>query len=197
MATNKETKKVIAKGIDKKEEPDIVMGGKVIAVEVPDDMAEAFEGFIEALISRGESETALVPENDQNNGNNQDDDDWEPTETQELASDIVFEVAERTGERFVRLVEGTSPETVMGMLKTLKRSFYRSDVYVLRTLFLISEMRDAAKDLDLLDICYEYDECTYDLFRDYFFVSEGITDYCQKYYSEKEKQDDGPNSKLN
>ena len=34
MATTKESMKVIAGGLDKKEEPEIVMEGKVIAVEV-------------------------------------------------------------------------------------------------------------------------------------------------------------------
>ena len=38
MATTNETMKVIANGVDKKEEPEIIMGGKVIAVEVPDEL---------------------------------------------------------------------------------------------------------------------------------------------------------------
>lgn len=197
MATNKETRKVIANEIDKKEEPEIIMGGKVIAVEVPDELAEAFEGFIGELMSKGKDDIATVVENCHGNSEDPEDEEWEPTETQELASDIAFEVAERTGNMFVRLMEGNDPEIAMGMLKTLERSFYRSDVYVLRTLFLISEMYDAARNLDLLDICYEYDESVYDLFHDYFFVSEGITDYRQQYYEDKEKKDNSPNSKLN
>ena len=197
MATNKETMKVIANGIDKKEAPEVVMEGKVIAIEVPDELAEAFEGFIGALIEKDKYDVSAAVERVKGSKDDSEDDEWEPTETQELASDIAFEVAERTGKMFVRLMEGKDPEIVMGMLKTLERSFYRSDVYVLRTLFLISEMYDAAKNLDLLDICYEYDDSVYDLFHDYFFVSEGITDYQQQYYEEKEKKDNGPNNKLN
>lgn len=196
MATNKKTMKVIANGIDEKEEPEIIMEGKVIAVDVPDELAEVFEGIIGSLISKSEKEAVPVSESEQDNRSNQDDDEWEPTETQELASDIAFEVAERTGEQFIRLMEGKDPEIVMGMLKSLERSVFRSDVCVLRALFLISEMKDAARDLDLLDICYEYDEAVYDMFHDYFFVSEGITDYCQQYYAGKEQKDNSPNSKL-
>lgn len=197
MATTKESMKVIAGGLDKKEEPEVVMEGKVIAVEVPDELAEAFEGLIGSMISKSANGDIQSPGRDQNNGRESEDDEWKPTETQELASGIVFEVAERTGERFIRLIEGNDPEIVMGMLKALERSFYRTDVYVLRTLFLVSGMKDAVNDLDLLDICYVYDEGVYDLFRDYFFVSEGITEYRYKYYSEKEQKDHGPNSKLN
>lgn len=40
MATNKETMKVIAKGIDKKEEPEAVVSGKVIVMELPEEDCE-------------------------------------------------------------------------------------------------------------------------------------------------------------
>ena len=87
MATTKESMKVIAGGLDKKEKPEVVMEGKVIAVEVPDELAEAFEGLIGSMISKCENEDIQSPERDQNNGRESEDDDWKPTETQELASD--------------------------------------------------------------------------------------------------------------
>ena len=120
MATTKESMKVIAGGLDKKEKPEVVMEGKVIAVEVPDELAEAFEGLIGSMISKCENEDIQAPERDQNNGRESEDDDWKPTETQELASDIVFEVAERTGERFIRLIGGNDPEVVMGRITQMR-----------------------------------------------------------------------------
>ena len=54
MATTKESMKVIAGGLDKKEEPEVVMEGKVIAVEVPDELAEAFERLIGGMITKCE-----------------------------------------------------------------------------------------------------------------------------------------------
>ena len=68
MATTNETMKVIANGVDKKEEPEIIMGGKVIAVEVPDELAEVFEGIIGSLIEKSESAEAESPENNDSNG---------------------------------------------------------------------------------------------------------------------------------
>ena len=58
--------KVIAGGLDKKEEPEVVMEGKVIAVEVPDELAEAFEKLIGGMITKCENEDNLHPEDDQN-----------------------------------------------------------------------------------------------------------------------------------
>ena len=75
MATTNETMKVIANGVDKKEEPEIIMGGKVIAVEVPDELAEIFEGIIGSLIEKSESAEAESPENNDSNGGDWDDDE--------------------------------------------------------------------------------------------------------------------------
>ena len=54
MATTKETMKVIAGGVNKKEESEVIMDGRVIAVEMSDELAEVFEGLVEALISKCE-----------------------------------------------------------------------------------------------------------------------------------------------
>ena len=59
MATTKESMKVIAGGLDKKEEPEMLIGGKVIAVEVPDELAEAFERLIGGKITKSEDKDTL------------------------------------------------------------------------------------------------------------------------------------------
>ena len=66
MATTKETMKVIAGGVNKKEESEVIMDGSVIAVEMSDELAEVFEGLVEALISKCEDENAERSENDWN-----------------------------------------------------------------------------------------------------------------------------------
>ena len=80
MATTKESMKVIAGGLDKKEEPEVVMEGKVIAVEVPDELAEAFERLIGGMITKCEDKGNLHSEKDQNDGGHAKDEDSEPTE---------------------------------------------------------------------------------------------------------------------
>ena len=80
MATTKESMKVIAGGLDKKEEPEVVMEGKVIAVEVPDELAEAFEKLVGGMITKCEDKGNLHSEKDQNDGGHAKDEDSEPTE---------------------------------------------------------------------------------------------------------------------
>ena len=73
MTTTKETMKVIAGGLDKKEEPEVIMDGKVIAVEMPDELAEVFERLVETLISKCEDKDADRSESNQSNMNPQED----------------------------------------------------------------------------------------------------------------------------
>lgn len=86
MATTKETMKVIANGIDKKKAPEVIVGGKVIEVEMPDEVAEVLEGLIGSLISSGDI-TGTEPRvrNQNNKGNCNDPDAYELTQTDELA----------------------------------------------------------------------------------------------------------------
>ena len=75
MATTKESMKVIAGGLDKKGKPEVVMEGKVIAVEVPDELAEAFEKLIGGMITKCEDKDNLHPEDDQNDNADDEHDD--------------------------------------------------------------------------------------------------------------------------
>ena len=104
MATTNETMKVIANGVDKKEEPEIIMGGKVIAVEVPDELAEIFEGIIGSLIEKSESAEAESPENNDSNGGDWDDDE-ELTEAEELAADIAYWLAHRASDNLMKVAK--------------------------------------------------------------------------------------------
>ncbi len=90
MATTKESMKVIAGGLDKKEKPEVVMEGKKIAVEVPDGLAEAFEKLVGGMITKCEDKDNLHIEDDQNDTADMEDEDREPTEVQELVMDIAF-----------------------------------------------------------------------------------------------------------
>ena len=89
MATTKESMKVIAGGLDKKEEPEVVMEGKVIAVEVPDELAETFERLIGGMITKCEDKDTLPPD-DQNDGSYKEEGDGKQTEVQKQVMDIAF-----------------------------------------------------------------------------------------------------------
>ena len=45
MATTNETMKVIAEGIDQKKSPDIIMDGRVIVIEIPEEMEEIIQNL--------------------------------------------------------------------------------------------------------------------------------------------------------
>ena len=149
MATTKETMNVIANGVDTKDEPEIIMGGKVIAVEVPDELAEVFEGIIGSLIKKSGSAETEASKNDDSNGGDWDDE--ELTEAEELAADIACWLAHRA--------EKIDPESLVSMLKVL---------------FLSHEMTDVAAELYLLDICKDYLEDVAFFFEEAFFDTDAI-----------------------
>lgn len=105
MATTKESMKVIAGGLDKKEEPEVVMEGKVIAVEVPDELAELFEGFIGSLIGNSEEANKKEMEKEHDTEKDYGNSDWEPTEAQELVWDFAAALGCRASKHLVMLKE--------------------------------------------------------------------------------------------
>ncbi|MDO4870308.1 MAG: hypothetical protein Q4A65_08515 [Bacillota bacterium] len=120
MATTKESMKVIAGGLDKKEEPEVVMEGKVIAVEVPDELAEAFERLIGGMITRCEDKDTLPPD-DQNDGGDPEYEDREPTEVQELVMDIAFMLGSRASDHLMMIKEKNdlSTEAMLAITRCL------------------------------------------------------------------------------
>ena len=89
MATTNETMKVIAEGIGQKKSPDIIMDGRVIVIEIPDEMEEIFRDLAGSLVGRCDKtiEKRLEAEDD--------DEDWKNNETGELASRIAAVLAHR------------------------------------------------------------------------------------------------------
>ena len=177
MATTKETMNVIANGVDKKEEPEIIMGGKIIAVEVPDELAEVFEGIIGSLIEKSESAEVESPEKNDSNG-----EDWEDeelTEAEELAADIACWLARRASDNLVKVAkeEHLSTESMLAIVKCFEKTNSESLVSMLKVLFLSHGMIDVAAELYLLDICKEYLEDVAFFFEDAFFDTDAIDWY--------------------
>ena len=148
MAITNETLKVIANGVDKKEEPEIIMGGKVIAVEVPDELAEVFEGIIGSLIKKSESAEADSPENNDSNDGDWDDDE-ELTEAEELAADIAYWLAHRASDNLMKVAkeEQLSIESMLAIVKCFEKTDSESLVSMLKVIFLSHGMIDVAAEL--------------------------------------------------
>ena len=196
MATNKETKEVIAKGIDKKEESEVVIGGKLVAIEVPDELAELFDEFIESLKSRAAATETEPPENDQYNSRPEYDDDG-PTELQELVMDIAFMLGSRASDHLMMIKEKNdlSTEAMLAITRCLLAADSDYLVSILQTIFLSNRMYDAAHELHLLDICKEHEADAAFYFEDAFWDTDAMDWYSvENLLREKAKEQ---KSKLN
>ena len=191
MATTKETMKVIAKGIDEKEEPDVIPAKTIIRVEVPDELADIIERDIDSIsICRKKEDMKreeIAPE-----------DEYEAADVEELAEQIIFEIAEKAAADFVLFAGEGDPECVLLVLEVLRKRFFSSLSHALRIVFLTAGWDAAVWRLDLLDTCCEYDEATDELFYDYFFTSEAMTDYLITHFPDDEdEKTNSPDIKLN
>ena len=195
MATTKESMKVIAGGLDKKEEPEVVMEGKVIAVEVSDELAEAFERLIGGMITKCEDKDNLHIEDDQNDNANTEDEDSEPTEVQELVMDIAFMLGSRASDHLIMIKEKNdlSTEAMLAITRCLLAADSDFLVTILETIFLSNRMYDAAHELRLLERCKEYEVDAAFYFEDAFWDTDAMDWYSiENLLREKEQ-----NSKLN
>ena len=197
MATTKESMKVIAGGLDKKEEPEVVMEGKVIAVEVPDELAEAFERLIGGMITRCEDKDNLHPEDDQNDNADMEDEDREPTEVQELVMDMAFMLGSRASDHLMMIKEKNDlpTEAMLAITRCLLAADSDYLVTILETIFLSNRMYDAAHELHLLERCKEYEADAAFFFEDAFWDTDAMDWYSiENLLREKAKEQ---NSKLN
>ena len=155
------------------------MEGMILAIEVPDELAEMFDGLIESLRSKDEVQDAKETENDQNNGDDLDDEDCEPTEAQRLAWDIAGTLGCRASDHLMVLKEknNLSTESMLAIVKCLLGTGSEGLVSMLRAIFLSNGMDAAASELDLLDICSEYDEDAVFFFEDPFWDTDAMDWY--------------------
>lgn len=197
MATTNESMKVIAGGLGKKEEPEVVMEGKVIAVEVPDELAEAFERLIGGMITKCEDKDNLHPEDDQNGNADTEDEDREPTEVQELVMDIAFMLGSRASDHLMMIKEKNdlSTEAMLAITRCLLAADSDYLITILETIFLSDRMYDAAHELHLLERCKEYEADATFFFEDAFWDTDAMDWYSiENLLREKAKEQ---NSKLN
>ena len=197
MATTKESMKVIAGGLDGKEEPEVVMEGKVIAVEVPDELAEAFERLIGGMITKCEDKDNLHTEDDQNDNADTEDEEVEPTEVQELVMDIAFMLGSRASDHLMMIKEKNdlSTEAMLAITRCLLAADSDYLVMILETIFLSDRMYDAAHELHLLERCKEYEADAAFFFEDAFWDTDAMDWYSiENLLREKAKEH---NSKLN
>ena len=173
MATTNETMKVIAEGIDQKKSPDIIMDGRVIVIEIPGEMEEIIQDLAWSLVKECDKtyEKALESEVDEK------DEDWVDNETGELACRIAAVLAHRTVDNLMTIAENLTVETMVAITKYLLSMDSERLVSMLKGLFLSHGMHEAAGELDLLDICSEFEEDAVCFFEEAFYDTDSMDWY--------------------
>ena len=176
MTTTNETMKVITDGIDKKEGEGVVMGGKAIAVEVPDELADILEGMIRSLISQGSSADAEESDSDPNSIRDLED-DHEFTETKELALRIIDMLACRASNNLMKIAKRLSTDSMLAIVKCIEEQYSEGQVSTLKAVFLSCGMNEAADELRFLDICSDYLDDAAFFFEEAFFDTDSMDWY--------------------
>ena len=87
-------------------------------------------------------------------------------------SDIIIHIAEKTAERFEDMADTMEITTLKQLVRRLGSADLESVVPMLQTMFLAKGMVDAADELDILELCFRYDEEAYFLFYDVLFDTD-------------------------
>ena len=91
-----------------------------------------------------------------------------------LASEIVFSLAGKAAESFTNAVDGLNLISIKQLIGRLEDAMPKDAVSMLQAVFLSNGKRTDAEMLDLLDICAEHYEGSYDEFMDMFFQTDEI-----------------------
>ena len=93
-------------------------------------------------------------------------------ESETLSCDIIIRIADRTASRFEDMADGMEMSTLKQIVRRIEDAEPETVAPMLQTMFLARGMVDAAEDLDILELCFKYDEDTYYLFYDILFDSD-------------------------
>ena len=95
-----------------------------------------------------------------------------PDESETLSCEIIIHIADKTAERFEKMADGMEMSTIKQIARRIEEAEPETIAPMLQTMFLARGMVDAAEDLDILELCFRYDEDTYYLFYDILFDTD-------------------------
>ena len=108
-----------------------------------------------------------------------------------LASEIVFSLAGKAGESFTNAVDGLNLISIKQLIGRLENATSKDAVRMLQAVFLSNGKRTDAEMLDLLDICEEHYEGSYDEFMDMFFETDEIDWFAVEHWLDFTEPTDG------
>lgn len=118
-----------------------------------------------------------------------------PDESETLSCEIIIHIADKTAKRFEEMADGMEMSTLKQIVRRIEESEPEAIAPMLQTMFLARGMVDAAEDLDILELCFRYDEDTYYLFYDILFDTDifdwfSIENMFDDFHTEDERKTD-------
>ena len=117
------------------------------------------------------------------------------TDAEMLCCDIAIHIAHKTAARFEDMADGMEMSTLKQIVRRIEEAEPETIAPMLQTMFLARGMVDAAKDLDILELCFRYDEDTYYLSYDILFDTDifdwlSIENMFDDFHNEDERKTD-------
>ena len=98
-------------------------------------------------------------------------------DAEDLSAYIAEFLADSAANSFKEVMNNLSEEKAAAIAGLISYADSESLVKILQTIFIMADMRYAAKQLDLLEFCYSYDESAYYYFEDEFYDNEVLEPY--------------------
>ncbi|MBP3897442.1 MAG: hypothetical protein J6D57_06390 [Mogibacterium sp.] len=100
--------------------------------------------------------------------------DCDMSPSEQLASEIVFRLAEKAAESFRNAMDGLNIISIKHLISMLEDAESEKAVSMLQAVFLSNEKRTDAEMLDLLGLCKNYYDGSFDDFMDSFMQADEI-----------------------
>ena len=98
-------------------------------------------------------------------------------DAEDLSAYIAEFLADSAANSFKEAMSNLPDEKADDIAGLISYADSESLVKILQTIFIMADMRYAAKQLDLLEFCYSYDESAYYYFEDEFYDNEVLEPY--------------------
>ena len=130
-------------------------------------------------------------------GNKKKEVETEQTETdaEKLSVGIVEFLAESAANSFAEILQVIPEDMAEVILDLLNKADSEMFVTLLQTVFSLAGMEYAAEQLELIEYCYEYDDCAYFYFEDEFIDNDAVEAYFTEQLFKDLLQDEHGNGK--
>ena len=116
-------------------------------------------------------------------------------DVEKLSAGIVEFMADSAANSFAEIIDVIPEELTVIILDILNEADSEMFVSLLQSVFSIAGMDYAAEQLELMEYCYEYDDCAYYYFEDEFIDNDAVEAYFTEQLFKDLLQDEHGNGK--